>query len=125
MIAHAGPDCEIIRESAEAPSLDLVTQRPARCVIVDLVGKRNTTRSVPMSAQAIFVVVRRCAGELGVHVRPHDLRRTFAKLAHQGGAPVEQIQLSLGHTSLLTPERYLGVAQDLSTAPCDFLGLRL
>ena len=40
---------------------------------------------------------------------PHDLRRTFAKLAHQGQAPLEQIQLTLGHASIVTTERYLGV----------------
>ena len=58
-------------------------------------------------------------------VRPHDLRRTFAKLAHKGGSPIDQIQLSLGHSSIQTTERYLGVDQDLTTAPCDVLGLRL
>ena len=56
---------------------------------------------------------------------PHDLRRTFAKLAHKGRAALEQIQLSLGHASILTTERYLGVRQDLQDAPCDHLGLRL
>ena len=36
--------------------------------------------------------------EVGVpHLAPHDLRRTFAKLAHGGRAALEQIQLSLGH----------------------------
>jgi integrase len=54
---------------------------------------------------------------------PHDLRRTFAKLAHKGDAPLEQIQLSLGHASIQTTERYLGVKQSLSDAPCDHLGL--
>lgn len=29
-------------------------------------------------------------------VAPHDLRRTFAKLAHKGGAAIDQVQLSLG-----------------------------
>ena len=58
-------------------------------------------------------------------VAPHDLRRTFAKLAHKGRAALEQIQLSLGHASIRTTERYLGVEQDLTDAPCDRLGLRL
>ena len=40
-------------------------------------------------------------------------------------AVVEQIQLSLGHASIRTTERYLGVEQDLTDAPCDRLGLRL
>ena len=55
----------------------------------------------------------------------HDLRRTWAKLAHKGGAGLDQIQLSLGHGSLRTTERDLGVEQDLHGAPCDRLGLTL
>src|SRR5215472_4723289 len=58
-------------------------------------------------------------------VAPHDLRRTYAKLAHKGGAKLDQIQLSLGHASLLTTEKYLGVRQDLHDAPCDYLKLDL
>ena len=61
--------------------------------------------------------------QIGVDVGPHDARRTFAKLAHTGHAPLEQIQLSLGHASVVTTEIYLGVKQDLRDAPCDHLGL--
>ncbi len=43
---------------------------------------------------------------------------------HKGTASVEQIQLSLGHSSLQTTERYLGIQQDLTSAPCDMLGLK-
>jgi integrase len=58
-------------------------------------------------------------------VAPHDLRRTFAKLAHKGGAAIDQIQLSLWHESIQTAEEYLEVEQGLTDAPCDHLGLRL
>jgi integrase len=78
-----------------------------------------------MSTQAIADVVTACAVPLGIEVAPHDCRRTFAKLALKGGARLEQIQLSLGHASIRTTERYLGVEQDLTHAPCDRLGLRL
>lgn len=54
---------------------------------------------------------------------PHDLRRTFAKLAHKAGAPIEQIQQSLGHASIQTTERYLGVDLDLHNAPSDYIKL--
>ena len=82
-------------------------------------------QGVGMTAQAIFDVVKLYAAKINVEVRPHDLRRTFAKLAHKGKAPLEQIQMSLGHASIQTTERYLGVQQDLQSAPCDVLGLRI
>ena len=77
-----------------------------------------------MTAQSIFEVVRLYGAKIGVpELAPHDLRRTFAKLAHKGRAALEQIQLSLGHASVVTTEKYLGVRQDLTDAPCDHLGL--
>jgi len=78
-----------------------------------------------LDPQGVFRVVSDYANKLGFRVAPHDLRRTYAKLAHQGRAALEQIQLSLGHSSIQTTERYLGVRQDLHDAPCDHLGLRL
>ena len=78
-----------------------------------------------LTAPAIVEIVQRYSRALGLAVRPHDLRRTFAKLAHCGQAPVDQIQLSLGHASLKTTERYLGIDQDLIDAPCDRLGIQL
>jgi len=46
-----------------------------------------------MTAQSIFETVKKYAAEIGVkEIAPHDLRRTFAKLAHKGRAALEQIQ---------------------------------
>jgi len=87
------------------------------------INKGDRLAGARMSSQAIFNTVRDYAARLGVRIAPHDLRRTFAKLAHKGRAPLEQIQLSLGHASVLTTERYLGLRQDLTDAPCDHLGL--
>jgi integrase len=75
--------------------------------------------------QNILEVVKKYGAEIGLPaLAPHDLRRTFAKLAHKGMAALEQIQLSLGHASIQTTERYLGVRQDLVDAPCDRLGIQ-
>ena len=41
------------------------------------------------------------------------------------GRRSEQIQLTVGHASIQTAERYLGVQQDLQDAPCDYLGIRM
>ena len=154
--------CGLRREECAKLTVGHIQQREARWVIVDLVGKRSKTRSVPMpswakyaidsymvagaitsgplfrsmrrgdklqgdgmTAQAIFNMVKEYAAQIGVTLAPHDLRRTFAKLAHKGNSPLEQIQLSLGHSSVQTTERYIGVTQDLTSAPCDALGLRI
>ena len=89
------------------------------------VNKRDAILATNISAQAVFRIVKDCGVDAGVDIAPHDLRRTFAKLAHRGRAAIEQIQLSLGHSSVSTTERYLGVRQDLADAPCDHLGLNL
>ena len=78
-----------------------------------------------LTPQAVSDVVAYYGAALGLKVTAHDLRRTYAKLAHKGGSGLDQIQLSLGHASILTTERYLGVEQDLTDAPGDRLGLRL
>jgi integrase len=77
-----------------------------------------------MSAAAIYGVVLGYAEQLSLDLTPHDLRRTYGKLAHKGGARIEQIQLSYGHASLTTTERYLGIDQDLEDAPCDHLQIK-
>jgi site-specific recombinase XerC len=76
-----------------------------------------------LSSQAVFGIVKQHGDQLQLDVRPHDLRRSFARLAHLGHSPIEQIQLSLGHASVVTTELYLGIKQSLQDAPCDHLGL--
>lgn len=76
-----------------------------------------------LGTQAIFQVVQKYGRRLGLVITPHDLRRTYAKLAYDGEAALEQIQFSLGHASISTTEVYLGARQDLRRAPCDCLGL--
>ena len=87
------------------------------------VSKGGRVGPGPLGAQSIFETVATYGDRIGVRITPHDLRRTFAKLAHQGRAPLEQIQISLGHASIQTTERYLGLRQNLHDAPCDRLGL--
>ena len=57
------------------------------------------------------------------HLAPHDLRRSCARLCHQAGGELEQIQFLLGHASVQTTERYLGCKQRLRNAVNDRIGL--
>lgn len=94
-------------------------------VVFRAVHKGGYVQHDSLTAQAVRDVVNHYGQEIGVDLAAHDLRRTFAKLAHKGGSGVDQIQLSLGHQSLKTTERYLGVSQNLADAPADHLGLSL
>lgn len=152
--------CGLRRSEISALTWQHVQMVERRWVILDLVGKMNRVRTVPMpswakvaldtwceavqmsdgflfravdkadrvistnlSAQAIWGIVKGYGIDLHLEFAPHDLRRTHAKLAHKGGAPVEQIQLCLGHASLVTTQIYLGLEQNFHDAPCDRLGL--
>ena len=78
-----------------------------------------------MSSQAVQNIVKEYADYLGYSLSAHDLRRTFAQLARKANAPIDQIQLTLGHASVQTTERYLGTKQDLTSAPCDLINIKL
>ncbi|PWT80795.1 MAG: integrase [Acidobacteria bacterium] len=84
------------------------------------VNKGDNITGESLTSQGVW----RCVAKYS-DIAPHDLRRTYAKLAHKGGAKLDQIQLSLGHASLTTTERYLGIHQDLGDAPCDYIRLDL
>jgi integrase len=62
-----------------------------------------------LSEQGVYRVALRYGWQADAPaIRLHNPRRRFAKLARDGEAPLEQIQLSLGHESIVTTERYLG-----------------
>ena len=83
-------------------------------------GKR--IRPTGITAQGIRDIVVKYSDRMpGIDFAPHDLRRTFAQLAYQGGSDIRQLQLSLGHASIKTTEIYLGIEQSLVDAPADFI----
>ena len=74
--------------------------------------------------KVIWSIVKEGAAKCGlVGLAPHDLRRTCARLCHQAGGELEQIQFLLGHVSIETTERYLGCKQRFQNAVNDAIGL--
>ena len=76
------------------------------------------------SPKVIWGVVKEKAKACDIQsLAPHDLRRTCARLCHQAGGELEQIQFLLGHVSVETTERYLGCKQRFRNAVNDRIGL--
>lgn len=79
-----------------------------------------------LTPQSVYLAVKRYGYNIGRgQIAPHDLRRTFARLAFEGNAPIAQIQLTLGHASQVTTEAYVNAEQDIQIAPGDVLGIEV
>lgn len=77
-----------------------------------------------LSAASVFDIVKHYGDEIGLDVRPRDLRRTCARLCRSGGADLEQIQLLLGHSSIQITEQYMESRKPAAQSANDHLGLR-
>jgi integrase len=88
------------------------------------INKARRIATHGFSPKVIWGVVKAGSSKCGLdRVAPHDLRRTCARLCHEAGGELEQIQFLLGHVSVQTTERYLGCKQRLRNAVNDRIGL--
>jgi integrase len=71
------------------------------------INKAGRVWGTGFTPKVIWSIVKKAASNGGLSgVAPHDLRRTCAKLCHESGGELEQIQFLLGHVSVQTTERY-------------------
>lgn len=77
------------------------------------INKAQRVGESGFSPKVIWGGVKAGCSECGLgNVAPHDLRRTCARLCHEAGGELEQIQFLLGHVSVRTTECYLGCNND-------------
>jgi len=77
-------------------------------------GVEGEQRIFPITYTAARVMVRKAGAMVGVHLRPHDLRRHAATFASRSGVPVEIVsKVILRHANLSTTQRYLGKVSDV------------
>ena len=77
-------------------------------------------RIFPICYESARSVVIKAGKLVGIHLRPHDLRRHAATYASRSGVPIEIIsKLILRHSNLSTTQIYLGQDQRLRGAEMD------
>jgi len=88
------------------------------------IGKGGRIQNKTLAEVGVLWLVKEYAEGMGLkNLAPHDLRRTCAKLCRKSGGDLEQIQMLLGHASIQTTEKYLGMQQNLVEAVNDKLGI--
>jgi integrase len=65
---------------------------------------------------------RACREAGAGHVRPHDLRHTYASWLLQGGRSLAEVGRLLGHVSPITTQRYAHLAKPVAQDVLDALG---
>jgi site-specific recombinase XerD len=86
----------------------MISARIADGRIFRAVARTGKVWGKGISQNVVWYVVRSCCERAGLeHIAPHDLRRTCAKLCHDSGGELEQIQFLLGHASVQTPNAIL------------------
>ncbi|HSB06959.1 MAG TPA: site-specific integrase [Thermodesulfobacteriota bacterium] len=76
-------------------------------------GIGSDRRILSISYTAARRVVNKAGKMVGIHLRPHDLRRHAATYASRSGVPIEIVsKVILRHANLSTTQRYLGMVSD-------------
>ena len=64
-------------------------------------------------------MVKKAGDVVGIHLKPHDLRRHAATFASRSGVPLEIVsKVILRHANLSTNQRYLGKISDAEAIRC-------
>jgi len=79
-------------------------------------GIQPNERIFPICYETAREMVAKAGGVVGIHLRPHDLRRHAATYASRSGVPIEIVsKVILRHSSLSTTQRYLGKISDVES----------
>jgi len=79
-------------------------------------GIQPNQRIFPICYEAAREMVAKAGSVVGIHLRPHDLRRHAATYASRSGVPIEIVsKVILRHSNLSTTQRYLGKISDVES----------
>jgi site-specific recombinase XerD len=78
-----------------------------------------------LTANGIYTIIRARVREANItkNIHPHSLRHTYATLALLSGVPLQDVQVSMGHSSPNTTFRYFRAIEQVGRSPGRALGL--
>jgi integrase/recombinase XerD len=77
-------------------------------------GIQPNQRIFPIGYEAAREMAAKAGSEVGIHLRPPDLRRHAATYASRSGVPIDIVnKIILRHSNLSTTERYSGKISDI------------
>lgn len=85
------------------------------------IGKGKKISAERITTQAVWHVLEQRAAQVGLRIRPHDLRRTFITRLLEGGIDVLTVQRLAGHADPRTTSRYDRRAEDAKRRACETL----
>jgi integrase len=95
----------------------LRTSRVVRGALFRSISRHGKLGTQHMSEESVKVILSHYMTPLGHDsFRPHDARRTCARLCRAGNATLEDVRELLGHASIQTTERYLGRTESFKRA---------
>lgn len=83
--------------------------------------KRDKVKDTGISLRSIENAIKSYSVE-SLTVRPHDLRRTYARTLYESGLGLKAIQENLGHNSMETTLKYIGVSNMKNRTPGEVYG---
>jgi len=88
--------------------------------LVTSIARGTCPTAKRLNDASVMKIVREVSRSAGLPVlSPHDLRRTFARGAYHSGASMELIRQALGHSNIVTTERYVDAELELDHAATD------
>ncbi len=92
--------------------LEVRAEPGATAMFVSHAKTRPKYRGRPLSANAVWRMIRRASKRLGLpHIHPHDFRHWRATQMLQEGVPIDQVQRFLNHRSIRTTQLYAKTAE--------------
>lgn len=79
----------------------------------------ETVQEKRLTASGVYDIIRTRTKEAGIEKRihPHSMRHTYATLALLAGVPIQEVQISMGHSNTATTFRYYRAVQQVGRSP--------